>query len=87
MTDVERAFGTEVVIVSAEGCHLCLVAKASVEEMGARVRSVDVFTSEGREIVRRHRTALVPIIVVGGKLVSSGRFDRAEVERAVEGAA
>jgi glutaredoxin len=74
---------TEVVIVSTNGCHLCEEAHRCLEAMGVIVRRVDVFSPEGRKIVRNYRTALVPIIVVGERLVSSGRFDAADVERAL----
>jgi hypothetical protein len=72
-----------VLVVFADGCHLCEEAVKTAEALGADVRSIDVFSTEGRDIVREHRTALVPIVVVDGRLVSSGHFDREALERAL----
>ena len=76
---------TEITLVESSGCHLCADARAALAELGTRYRTslrfVDASSSEGLELVSRHRPALQPLVLVNGKSFSAGRLPRRKLER------
>lgn len=79
---------TEIVLVSSEGCHLCLDAREALEDLSRAfpitVREVDMASAEGRGIVVRLRPPMPPAVVVDGALFSSGRLPRKKLMRLLE---
>lgn len=81
----------QVVVVTSPGCHLCGDAVECLAELSREfpldVREVDIGSPEGRDIVRVHRPAMPPAILVDGALFSVGRLPRKKLRRKLERAA
>lgn len=81
----------EVVVLSAPDCHLCEDALEALADLGREfpleVREVGMDTPEGRELVRVHRPAMPPAVLVDGALFSVGRLPRKKLRRLLERAA
>lgn len=77
-----------VTVVEAPACHLCADAKAALTAFGADfpldVHVVDVRSPEGLQLVRRHRAALQPLVLVEGELLSMGRLPRGKLRQRLE---
>jgi len=82
---------TEVVVLSSTACHLCedaLDALADIaRELPIRVREVGMESREGRELVRIHRPAMAPAVLVDGVLFGIGRLSRKKLRKFLERAA
>jgi len=82
---------TDVVVLSSPACHLCQDALQALIEFGLeypiRVREVRMETPEGRELVRIHRPAMPPAVLVDDSLFSVGRLPRKKLRRLLERAA
>lgn len=82
---------TDVVVLSSPACHLCQDAIEALLELDRefpiRVREVGMETPEGRELVRVHRPAMPPAVLVDGVLFSAGRLPRKKLRRLLERAA
>ena len=82
---------TDIVVLSSPACHLCEDALEALAELGAqfpiRVREVGTQTPEGRELVRIHRPAMPPAVLVDDSLFSVGRLPRKKLRRLLERAA
>lgn len=82
---------TDVVVLSSPACHLCEDALESLGELGRefpiRVREIGMETPEGRELLRIHRPAMPPAVLVDGSLFSVGRLPRKKLRKALERAA
>lgn len=81
----------QVVVVTSADCHLCGDAVECLAELSREfpldVREVDIGSPEGRDIVRVHRPAMPPAILVDGALFSVGRLPRKKLRRKLERAA
>lgn len=78
----------EVVVLSSRGCHLCEDALDTLDEFArefpVRVREVEIETAEGRELMRIHRPAMPPAVLVDGVLFGVGRLSRKKLRRLLE---
>lgn len=78
----------EVVVVHSAGCHLCDDALGALEELSREfpltVRTVDFDAPEGRELRRRYRPPMPPLILVDGELFGWGRLSRRKLRRLLE---
>ena len=81
----------DVVVLSSPACHLCEDALESLAELRReipiRVREIGMETPEGRELLRIHRPAMPPAVLVDGSLFSVGRLPRKKLRKALEPAA
>ncbi len=82
---------TDVVVLSSPACHLCEDALEALAELGRefpiRLREVEMETPEGRELLRTHRPAMPPAVLIDGSLFSVGRLPRKKLRRLLERAA
>lgn len=82
---------TDVILLSSPACHLCEEALEALAELGRdfpiRVREIGMGTPEGLELVRIHRPAMPPAVLVDGVLFSAGRLPRTKLRRLLERAA
>lgn len=78
----------EIVLVEAAACHLCddavhaLAAAAAVYPL--TIRRVDIASPEGRELVRRFRAPMPPIVVIDDQLLGWGRLSRGKLRGRLE---
>lgn len=83
-----RAETVEIVVLSSPACHLCDDALGALAELGRefpiRVLEIDMDSPEGRELVRIHRPAMPPAIVVDGLLFGVGRLSRKKLRSLLE---
>ena len=74
----------EVVVYSAQGCHLCDVAKAELEAHRARldleIREVDITGDAELEAAYREQ---IPVVFVAGYKAFKFRVDPVDLERRV----
>ncbi len=79
---------TDVVLVTALGCHFCADARARLAELGAefplRVRELDAASQDGLELVERHRPGMWPLVLVDGTPFSSGRLPAKKLRKVLE---
>lgn len=80
-TDAESPGDRPVVtLVQAPACHFCDDAEAALADLARSypmtVERVDVRSEAGHELVRRHRPALNPLVLVDGAYFSAGRLPR-----------
>jgi hypothetical protein len=82
---------TEAVVLTARDCHLCEDALDALHALGVefplRVREVDMESIEGRALLRLHRPAMPPAVLLDGVLFSAGRLPRRKLRRLLERAA
>lgn len=75
-----RTQPVEVTVVHSDGCHLCDDAIAALDEFSREhpltVRLVEFDSPEGRELHRRFRPPIPPLILVDGELFGWGRLSR-----------
>ena len=73
----------EITIVQGPACHLCQDAAATIGELGrtlpVTLRTVQVTSQEGRELLGRTRAQLLPIVLVDGELLGWGRLSRGKL--------
>lgn len=88
-TPTTTAPPVDVVVVTSLGCHLCTVALAELENLAADipmlVRTVDIGSPEGADIVRAHRPPAPPVVLVDGKFFSFGRLPRRKLQKLLAG--
>lgn len=69
-----------VTLVHATACHYCDDAMSALSALAVTwplaVRVVDLESPEGAELVREHRPAMNPLVLVDGVFFSSGRLPR-----------
>lgn len=69
-----------VTVVESEACHFCVDAHRVLLETAARypveVRTVDVRSAEGGELMQKHRATMSPLVLVDGAFFSTGRLPR-----------
>lgn len=72
-------------LVHGAACHLCDDAEAALAEMATRVpmqvERIYAMSSAGRQMLLDHRAGLLPLLLIDGKFVSSGRVPRGELRR------
>jgi hypothetical protein len=82
---------TDVVVLTSPACHLCEDALDALAEFGRefpiRVCEVGMESPEGRELLRIHRPAMPPAVLLDGVLFSAGRLPRKKLRRLLERAA
>lgn len=75
-------------MVHSDGCHLCDDAIAALGELAGEfaltVRVVDFASAEGRELQRRYRPPMPPLILVDGELFGWGRLSRRKLRKLLE---
>lgn len=78
-----------VTMVTAPGCHLCDDARDALDELGTayalEVSVLDARSPEGGELLRAHRAAMNPLVLVDGELFSSGRLPRGKLRALLDG--
>ncbi len=78
----------EVVLVTSPGCHLCDDARTTLVDMAGpfrlHLRVLDASTAEGLAVVRQHRAAMLPVVLVDGELLGWGRLSRGRLRRRLE---
>ena len=78
----------EVVVLSSPACHLCEDATEVLGELERefpiRVHEAGMDSLEGRELVRIHRPAMPPAVLVDGALFSVGRLPRKKLRSFLE---
>ena len=78
----------EVVVVTSHGCHLCVVALTDLEELSTevplQVRTVDIGSPEGAEILRVHRPPAPPVFLIDGEFFGFGRLQRRKLRKVLE---
>jgi len=76
----EPGAGVRVTVVHAPACHLCEDADEALLELGRSyaldVEHVDIRSDRGQALVRTHRPAMNPLVLVDGAFFSSGRLPR-----------
>lgn len=82
---------TEVIVLSSPGCHLCEDALEALSDLARefpiRVREIGMGSPEGLVLVREHRPAMPPAVLVDGDLFSAGRLPRRKLRKLLERAA
>lgn len=75
----------DVVLVTAPRCHLCEEAKTVLSDLEAeyplRVRQVDLSSSEGLSLSRRHSMGFPPLLLIDGERFGHGRISRRKLIR------
>ncbi len=68
----------DITVVQAPACHFCDDAHAALDALGAqyplRVHYVEAASAAGTALVRRHRVAMFPLVLLDGAYFSQGRL-------------
>lgn len=84
----DNAAGPLVTVVYTYACHLCEDAGAALDDLTSRYRLrvnlVDAATPEGAALVRRHRAAMFPLVLIDGGFFSCGRLPRRKLGRLLD---
>jgi hypothetical protein len=79
------AVPTQVTVVESEACHFCDDAHEVLERLALAyplsVRALDVRGDEGGQLMRRHRAAMSPLVLVDGVFFSQGRLPRRKLTK------
>jgi thiol-disulfide isomerase/thioredoxin len=79
------AVTTQVTVVESEACHFCDDAHRVLEGLASAyplsVRAIDVRGDEGGQLMRRHRAAMSPLVLVDGVFFSQGRLPRRKLTK------
>ncbi len=77
----------QITVVESDGCHFCADAADALAGLAAsfplRVRTVDARSETGSELMRRHRAAMSPLVLLDDAYFSSGRLPRRKLEKAL----
>lgn len=80
----ERAL-PNVVLVTSQACHQCDDARdllAPLAETGSiELHTVEADSCDGAVLIRIHRPALFPLVLVDGEFLSAGRLPRGKLAR------
>jgi hypothetical protein len=78
----------EIVVVTSPGCHLCVSALAEIEELATEfplnLRTVDIGSPEGADILRAHRPPAPPVFLVDGEFLGFGRLPRRKLRKLLQ---
>lgn len=76
----EPGGAVRVTVVHAPACHLCEDADEALRGLGRSydvdLEHVDIRSERGQALVRTHRPAMNPLVLVDGEFFSSGRLPR-----------
>ena len=82
---VSGAPPVRVAVVESEACHFCADAQHVLREAAARypveVRTVDVRSPEGEELMQAHRATMSPLVLLDGEFFSNGRLPRRKLAK------
>lgn len=74
-----------VTVVESDSCHFCVDAQHVLADAAVRfpleVRAVDVCSGEGQDLMRSHRAAMSPLVLLDGAFFSQGRLSRHKLEK------
>lgn len=74
-----------VTVVESDSCHFCVDAHHVLADTATRfpleVRTVDVRSGEGQNLMRSHRAAMSPLVLLDGAFFSQGRLSRHKLEK------
>ncbi|MBI4899043.1 MAG: glutaredoxin [Actinobacteria bacterium] len=78
---VAAARAVRVTLVTAPGCHFCEEAHRELSQLTAagapiELTVVEATSEAGSRLLRAHRPAMNPLVVVDGRYFSAGRFPR-----------
>jgi len=80
--------GPLITVVHTIACHLCDDAATELDDLAGRYRlrvhPVEAATPEGVALVRRHRAAMFPLVLVDGEFFSAGRLPRRKLCRLLD---
>lgn len=72
-------------VVESEACHFCDDARQVLRQVAARypieVRTIDVRSPEGERLMRAHRAAMSPLVLLDGAFFSNGRLPRRKLAK------
>lgn len=75
----------DVTIVFGLACHLCTDAEDALAEFGTRlplrVTRVAAASEAGRRLLMQHQAGLLPLVLINGRFLSSGRVPRGALDR------
>lgn len=84
---VLAASPVRVTVVESEACHFCADAHQVLLEASANypleVRTVDVRSPEGEELMQTHRATMSPLVLLDGEFFSNGRLPRRKLVKAL----
>lgn len=88
MTGPATAAPIEITIVQAPGCHFCDDAHTAIVALAVEyplsLRLVDIRSPQGQQLVRLHRPALNPLVLVDGAFFSAGRLPRGKLRKLLD---
>jgi hypothetical protein len=77
-----------VTVVHAPACHLCEDAEAALARLATRyslvIDRIDIRTLAAQDLLRIHRPAMSPLVLIDGSYFSSGRLPRRKLARLLE---
>ena len=72
-----------VTVVHSPACHLCDNAQTTLASLAQsfplELERVSIDSDRGRELVKRHRAAMSPLVLLDGEFFSSGRLPRGKL--------
>lgn len=75
----------DVTLVQAPACHLCEEAEAALTELARlvplRIERFDASSQAGRALLLEHRAGMLPLVLINGKSLSSGRLPRGALRK------
>lgn len=78
----------EVTLVHAPACHFCDDAQEVLariaETYPLRVERVEAISPRGQQLMRTHRAAMSPLVLVDGAFFSSGRLPRRKLTQLLD---
>ena len=86
MTTVSRP--VQVAVVENPGCHFCddahaVLAGLARDGHAIQVTSLDARAADGQALMREHRAAMTPLVLVDGSFFSQGRLPRRKLLRLI----
>ena len=80
----------DVLLVTSPGCHYCDDALDLLDELAQaipmKIRTVPIFSDEGRSIIVRHKVPFPPVLIIDGRFFGYGRVSRRKLEAHLAGA-
>ena len=77
-----------VTVVHAPACHLCDDAEVVLARLATRyplvIDRIDIRTVAAQGLLRTHRPAMSPLVLIDGSYFSSGRLPRRKLARLLE---
>lgn len=77
---------TELILVTADGCHLCDRAQAVLGSLGVEARELSVESDEARALVERGvALSFLPVLTDGQRVLAYGRFSEKRLRKELSG--